>query len=231
MPKVYKETTKSFLSRMTALYPKDFRADESVLFCLQCEVPIKATQIFQVKQHVVTQKHIEAKQGKEKKCSQTLVTQFQDKSPSGSKISYFNTRLTKTFLRTGVPLHKISHPDMRTFIEEFTSFAAPSVSALRKVYVPNLYNECLDKLRKKAADNYIWITLDETTDSEQRYVVNFIFGVLGVKEEIGRSYLFAMDVLEKTNCNTIATFFNESLNSLWSNGMFCVNVTVFVKLI
>ena len=66
MPKVFKESTKSFLSRMSELYPKDFRADESVLFCLQCEVKIKATQIFQLKQHLLTQKHIEAKQRKEK---------------------------------------------------------------------------------------------------------------------------------------------------------------------
>jgi len=219
MPKVYKESSSAFLARIVEKFPNNFRNDNSVLLCLQCETKINATQIFQVKQHLATQKHVQATQRKEKRESlnQTLVTQFQSKP--GSKLNYFSARLTKTFLRAGLPLYKINHPDIQKFLEEFTSFVPPTDSALRKNYVPNLYQECLEKLRKKAANNYIWATLDETTDSQQRYVANFMFGVLGVKEEEGRSYLFAMDTLEKTNSNTIATFFNESLNSLYPNGM------------
>lgn len=75
-------------------------------------------------------------------------------------------------------------------------------------------------MRQKAADNFIWITLDETTDCEQGFVVNFVFGVLGVDEEKGCCYLFTMQELESVNSNTIATFFNDGLNLLWPDGMF-----------
>lgn len=222
MPKTQKESTQAFLARMLQAFPQTFRADLSVLFCLHCETKINATQLFQVKQHIATQKHIDAKLRKEKKqvANQTLLTQIQPQSTTGPKLSHFNMQLTKSFLCAGVPLHKISHPSIQEFITEFTSFSAPSESALRKTYVPNLYQECLQKLREKAADNFIWITLDETTDVEQRYVVNFVFGILGVEEEKGRCYLLSMQILEATNSNTIATFFNESLNLLWPNGMY-----------
>lgn len=226
MPKTSKESTRAFLERMVREYPRTFRADQSVLYCLPCEVKVNATQVFQVKQHIATNMHKDAVERKERKdnpqtgTSQTLLTQFQTQSQTGPKLSHFNMQLTKTFLETGIPLHKVSYPSMQKFIAEFTSFSAPSESALRKTYVPILYEESLKKMRQKAADNFIWITLDETTDCEQRFVVNFVFGVLGVDEETGRCYLFTMQELESVNSNTIATFFNDGLNLLWPDGMF-----------
>lgn len=46
-------------------------------------------------------------------------------------------------------------------------------------------------------------------------MVNFVFGVLG---EPDQCYLFATKIIEATNHNTIAAFFDECLNELseWS---------------
>lgn len=65
-----------------------------------------------------------------------------------------------------------------------------------------------------AAGNFIWISVDESTDSEQRLVANFVFGELNVERERGRSYLFASQVLEATNSSTVATFFDECIAQL-----------------
>lgn len=53
------------------------------------------------------------------------------------------------------------------------------------------------KMRRLAENNYIWVSIDESTDIDQRYIINFIFGELGVEEERDRSYLFTMAVLDK----------------------------------
>ena len=61
-------------------------------------------------------------------------------------------------------------------------------------------------LRSKETGKKIWVSLDETTDVEQRYVVAFVFGIL---EERASSYLANVDVLENVNHFTVAAFFSE----------------------
>lgn len=68
---------------------------------------------------------------------------------------------------------------------------------------------------KRIADGkYIWASMDESTDSEDRFVANFIFGILGDEREQGRCYLFASEVLTSVNSSTMATFFDECVNLL-----------------
>lgn len=222
MPKP-RESRRGFLRRVVELYPNVFRADDSVLFCKICDVEIKGDQIFLVKQHLVTGKHKLAEVRKNQNTagtSQSLLTQYQANTDtsSSSKLSAFNMGVTKMFVEANIPLYKISLDCVRAFIEEFTSFLAPSESALRLNYLPIMYESKMDKMRQLAANNYIWVSFDETTDVEQRYIINFIFGVLGVDEEKERSYLFSMAELERVNNVTVGEFFINSLSSLWPDG-------------
>lgn len=43
------------------------------------------------------------------------------------------------------------------------------------------------------------MSIDESTDSEKRFVANFVFGVLGVENERDRNHLFTAKVMEATN--------------------------------
>ena len=52
----------------------------------------------------------------------------------------------------------------------------------------------------------------ETTDSCGRGVANFVVGVLSPNVEECKSYLINTATLESTNSNTIAHFFDDSLN-------------------
>lgn len=65
MPKT-KENRQGFLRRVTEKYPKVFRADNSVLFCLVCDTTVNADQIFLVNQHLGTSNH--KRKAEEKKC-------------------------------------------------------------------------------------------------------------------------------------------------------------------
>lgn len=122
--------------------------------------------------------------------------------------------LAKCFLEANIPLHKISNPSVKHFLEKHTKYTVPSESTLRTKCLPKLYEESLEKMKQIAADNYLWVSIDECTDCEQRFVANLVFGVLGVEKERGRSYLFASKQLTVTNSATIAQFFGESMNEL-----------------
>lgn len=82
-------------------------------------------------------------------------------------------------------------------------------------YVRNVFLCCtIENMKRIATGKYIWTSIEESTDCEQRFLANFVFGILGEEQERGRSYLFASKVLEVTNNTTIATFFDETLRVL-----------------
>lgn len=108
-------------------------------------------------------------------------------------------------------MHKITNPAIVDFIEKYTKFSAPSETTLRRKCVPKLFDETIERMKQIAANKYLWVSIDETTDVEQRYVANSVFGVLG---EPDRCYLFATKVLDATNHNTVAAFFDECVNEL-----------------
>ncbi|KAE9542498.1 hypothetical protein AGLY_003359 [Aphis glycines] len=66
----------------------------------------------------------------------------------------------------------------------------------------------------------IWVSIDETTDANGRYVANVIIGTL----EVGN-----IEVLEKTNHSTIAKVLDKSLSILWPQGIIHDNVLLFLS--
>lgn len=221
MPK-NKETRKEFVTRMVATFPGAFRCDGTILFCKVCDDIVKGNALSVIKQHLDTIQH---KRNYERKTeagsssgssttTQTLLTTLEETIDANRNRNAFTMDLAKCFLEANIPLHKISHPSMKSFLEKHTKYTTPSESTLRNKCLPELYKENIDKMKERAAGKYLWVSLDETTDCEQRFVANLVFGVLGEEEERGRSYLFASKVLTVTNSTTIAQFFDESMNEL-----------------
>jgi hypothetical protein len=69
----------------------------------------------------------------------------------------------------------------------------------------------IKKIQEDISENYIWISVDETTDVKGRYIANMIVGKL-TQEEAGNSHLLASKELEKTNHKTIVNFVDDSLS-------------------
>ena len=99
---------------------------------------------------------------------------------------------------------------------------------LRKYYVRSIYENTMKHLRGKANGQKLWVSIDESTDVEQRYVAYFVFGILGVEEERLKYYLSNVSVLSKVNHSTMAAFFNDSLQCLWGGQMQYENVLLVV---
>lgn len=214
MPKVHSDT---FFGRVVKEYSNDFQTDGSVLFCKMCDIEVAAKQMSQVKQHLGTTKHLlsvgrksENSDGK----TQSLLTTIQHSTGKHRDTNVFNMDLTRCFVKANIPLYKLRDPAMIDFIEKHTKYAAPSETVLRTKCVPKIHEEFSEKMKHMAAGKYIWVSLDETTDIEQRYVVNFVFGILGVEEERSHCYLFSSKVLDKVNNITIAKFFDETVCEL-----------------
>lgn len=123
-------------------------------------------------------------------------------------------------MQANIPINKVNHPSIIQFIEKYTAHSAPDESTLRRNYLPPLYGKLIEELRSKACGKRIWVTLDETTDVQQRSVANFVFGILDDENERGKSYLLNVKELEKVNGTTVAAFFNDSLLLLWPTGKF-----------
>lgn len=109
-------------------------------------------------------------------------------------------------------------------MEKHTKNTMPSESSLRQKYVPMLYDNCLENIRAKVRNKYIWVSLDETTDLKQQMVTNFVFGIMESDEnsqERGKCYLLNMATVDAAHATNMAKFLNDSLLVLWPKGKCC----------
>lgn len=104
----------------------------------------------------------------------------------------------------------------------------PNESTFRKYYVNDCYNQIMDKIRITVRDKKIWMSIDETTDSNGRYVANVIIGTLEI-DCPGKIMLMTSEVLEKVNHSTIAKLFDRSMALLWPNGVQHDDILLFVS--
>lgn len=149
-----------------------------------------------------------------KKNKQTLIADWQ-----GNKNTEFQMDLCRTLLAANIPLYKIEDAAVIDFITKYTDHAPPSRTLLRTKYVPQLYEEFMQKLRIKVKNKCIWLTVDETTDCEQRLIVNLIFGFMdGSDDEKCVSFLLNVGTVEKATAQCIGAFVNDSLQLLWPDG-------------
>lgn len=103
-------------------------------------------------------------------------------------------------------------------MEKYTKNPIPDESALRKLYVDDIYNETMEKIRIQVSYNQIWVSVDETTVIEDRFIANVIIGILAI-EHSGSIFLLHSKQLEKNNFSTISKVFDKSMSKLWPNGI------------
>ncbi|KAM7361689.1 uncharacterized protein ACRADG_012636 [Cochliomyia hominivorax] len=244
MPKTTKETIQRFNARMLQKYPHILDIESSILFCKLCRCNINGIKIFNVHQHFRTLKHQTAlENGPLNMSSSTTTYEMGDylTSPSTTPGAAFNPPpsstqmvldgfsldLCTTFLEANIPLEKIDQPAIQIFLQKYTHQNIPNENHLRSDYVPALYEKYIRKLQHKAANKQIWISISETTDSEQHLILNFVFGLMD-QEEKGKCYLLNMSRLERATASAFAAFINNSLQLLWPVAILYENVQLVV---
>jgi len=224
MPKVKANTSSRLQSYVSEFGSSVFLVDQSVLFCKLCEVKVSAEKRFTVLQHLKTEKHIKSvnRIDKSKKSQQLL-----EFNPPTKKCQ-FNKDLCEAMLFANIPLYKIENLKFKTFLQEYTGKEIPKEATLRKGYVDDCYQDTLAKIRNCVSNNKIWVSIDETTDVEGRFVANVIIGVLRT-DGPGEIFLLNTEELEKANHQTIFKLFDKSMNLLWPQGVHHDNVLLFLS--
>lgn len=192
------------------------------IFCQVCQKSVNASKKFQVSQHLSTNSHgRNYLRFKKKPEIQTFLTN-DSKRPHDT----FNEELCEAILAAGIPWNKVNNPVFKAFIEKYCKRNVPEESTLRKRYLEICYQKSLQKIRDEIGNNFIWISVDETTDATGRYVANAVVGKLK-SDEPSTSHLIASLTLEKTNNETIARFVNDAVSILWPGNIQYEKVLVF----
>jgi hypothetical protein len=173
---------------------------------------INVSKKFQLDQHINTSLHRERKDVGQNSKQQLLPSCINQKE----HVDSFNEELCRMMISCNIPLHNLDTPVFRNFLEKYTKEKVLSRRTISRKCVSKLYEENLQKIRNLVGDNYIWFSVDETTDANGRYIANFIVGILN--GEPSPSHLIAVKELEKTNHLTISRFVNETLAMLFLPG-------------
>lgn len=138
-------------------------------------------------------------------------------SSKSTNQSEFNTHLAKWFMESDIPFNKLSMKSTKFFLQKFTEFECPDESTLRKNYVKPIYTETIQKINSLIDDNRIYLIIDESTDSRQRFVLNIMVGILNGKQH--KSMLISSVCLESTNNTTVSQAVLNACHKIWPNGI------------
>jgi hypothetical protein len=128
---------------------------------------------------------------------------------------------------SNIPLRKVEAASFRKFLEKYTTHHIPTEYMLRKYYLASYYDDTINKIRNSVGKNKIWVSVDETSDVDGRFVAN----VLGTfkREQPKKIFLLACEVLERVNSSSIAVVFDNELNLLWPVKVERKSVLLFVS--
>lgn len=192
-------------------FPFKYLADNKTAFCKVCEKPFIAIQKCAFLQHVKSKKHELNKKIKTKRSA--MQAQLEDVvgvSPKKSK------GLCEAMLAANIPWIKLQNPILRNFLQDNLGITIQNESSLRNTYLPECYKEVFEQIRLDLQGSRVWISIDETTDSQKRYVASFLIGKLD-SERFHAPYLSNCAFLKKADSSTMARFINDSLRMLWPN--------------
>lgn len=111
-------------------------------------------------------------------------------------------------------------------MEVYTGNNVPTETNLRLGYIDDIFDETMSKIKFELSGKKFWVSIDETTDIEGRFVAIVTVGILEVNYP-GKQYLVHSEQLEKTNYLTICRVFDNSIGII---GIQHENVLLFTSL-
>jgi hypothetical protein len=125
-----------------------------------------------IRAHYKTQMHITNKE--KKKSKQTFIEEsFQNSNVHNQ----FSLKIAKVFLESGIPLNKLNHPSLRSFLGNELQKKMPDESTLRKQYLDAVYYETLETIKHSISDFPVYFIMDESS-IRNRYLLNIFVGPL-----------------------------------------------------
>jgi hypothetical protein len=157
---------------------KYFTTNGVVLFCKLCEVKVMAEKRFTVQQHCNTAKHKSCvnREFVAESRQRLLFEKPHSSSSTSGSASEFSKDLCKMIVSSNIPLHKAEAASFRKSLEKYTTHPIPTESTLRKNYLASCYDDTINKIINSVEKNKIWVSIDETSDVDGRFVTNVVVG-------------------------------------------------------
>lgn len=117
------------------------------------------------------------------------------------------------------------------FLEKYTGQNIPDESTLRKNYVPHIYFETLSSVRGEIQGGSIWVSIDDETTDVSGGTLGIILNYLVVGKLCDAPtnlILLNFEKIEKSNHQTIAKLFNDSMQFTLAKWSKARNVLLFV---
>lgn len=224
MPKVKPSSSLRLRAYINEFGEDVFSTDGKILFCKICSVKVASEKKFTITQHLSRDKHVKGLEMNKAKNSKYTTQAFFTDTLTNS----FNKDLCFAMLSSNIPLAKLKQSNFRNFLEKYMNRQIPEESTIRKNYVSTCYDETIASIRAYVENKKIWVSIDETTDVEGRYVANVIVGTLE-NNCPGKTFLLDSAVLEKANFSTISKLFDNSMSILWPTGIKHDSVLLFLS--
>lgn len=187
-------TVQSWIGLHPELY---YDPASNFIYCSKCESSITA-KLSSVQRHVKGPKH---------------------KGTSKKPNEEFYLDLVQFLILCNIPWIQVNNPAFKKFFHKYICCNCtnrqkiPEQSLLRKVYLDKIFKTNIDSIYEQTANKKLWVSLDETTDFLDRYMVHFLVKPLNAITQ--KPFLVACKVLEIVNGNTIAQFVTDCLENMW----------------
>ena len=123
-----------------------------------------------------------------------------------------DSQLVQAFVAADIPIHKLSHPKLRAFLESQMKYKIKHPSTYRR-RISSLAADVIAKVKEKVADNDVFFVIDETPDCRARNVVNLLVGVMNGQPT--KPMLLIVSFPEDVNNKTIQELVYDACNILW----------------
>lgn len=191
-------------------FPNTFEVLNNTLVCLFCGHSVSWEHKVSISSHINSKIHIKNKQNHEAAARNNYSTQTLEEVLSVAESKKLVVKdLVKIFAEANIPLEKVNvlQPFLKKYCRE--GGAIPQADALRRNYLPGIYQQHIEDLKEYFQTKAVSIIVDETTDSRARSVVNVLFSYRGITR------LVAVDFLDIVNNITIGQLIIRTLTE-WS---------------
>lgn len=113
-------------------------------------------------------------------------------------------------LKSDIPSWKLNHQSFQNYVEKYAGRRVPDQYRIRKNVVSAVYENTISRIRSEFGDEPIWVSIDEITDVDGRYICNVIVGLLR-EENYLKPYLLMSKELEKCNFQTIGKILIDAI--------------------
>ena len=158
-----------------------------------CEAKVAAERKFTVQQHAGREKHIRALQLASKKKPTQLLLQ-ETASMKDNKSLDFHKIFCQALVSANILFSSLNNVKLKSFLELHFGRPISDELTLWKNYLSQCYDDTISKIRGQVHGKEIFVSVDEATDVEHRYVANVVIGTLEI-DGPGEVFLLTSEIL------------------------------------